>query len=74
MPAPPASLGSLASLAPAGAHVLIVASSLSENSRSQQLARLAAAKLEGAEIKATLLDLTAHPLPFAGTGAVRKAA
>ena len=59
----------LASLAPAGAHVLIVASSLSEGSRSQQLARIAAAKLADAGVLATLLDLTAHPLPFAGSGA-----
>ncbi len=59
----------LADLAPAGAHVLIVASSLSKSSRSQQLARIALAKLADAKVQATLLDLTAHPLPFAGAGA-----
>jgi NAD(P)H-dependent FMN reductase len=59
----------LARLAPAGAQVLIVASSLSEGSRSQQLARIAAAKLAAADIAVTHLDMTAHPLPFAGTGA-----
>ncbi len=55
--------------ASADTHVLIVASSLSESSRSQQLARLAAAKLDAAGVRGTLLDLTAHPLPFAGAGA-----
>ena len=60
---------SLTGLAPADAHVLIVASSLSESSRSQQLARVAAAKLDAAGLRHTLLDLTAYPLPFAGAGA-----
>jgi NAD(P)H-dependent FMN reductase len=60
---------SLTGVAPADAHILIVASSLSESSRSQQLARLAAAKLEAAGLRQTVLDLTAHPLPFAGAGA-----
>jgi FMN reductase len=60
---------SLAALAPPGSHVLIVASSLSESSRSQQLARIAISKLVAAGIKATLLDLAADPLPFAGAGA-----
>lgn len=55
--------------APAGAQVLIVASSLSEGSRSQQLARIALAKLEAAGVSATLLDLSADPLPPAGSGA-----
>jgi NAD(P)H-dependent FMN reductase len=59
----------LAALAPADAQVLIVATSLSESSRSQQLARIAAAKLAAASVRATLLDLTTHPLPFAGSGA-----
>ena len=60
---------SLAAIAPAGTQVLIVASSLSEGSRSQQLARIAAGKLADAGVSAILLDLTAHPLPFAGSGA-----
>ena len=62
-------VSSLATVAPANTQVLIVASSLSEGSRSQQLARIAAAKLAAASIPVTLLDLTAHPLPFAGSGA-----
>ena len=59
----------LAVLAPSAAQVLIVASSLSEESRSQQLARIAASKLADAGVPATLLDLAAQPLPFAGSGA-----
>ena len=54
-----------AEAAPA-AHVLIVASSLSGKSRSQRLARLAAGKLGEAGVAHTLLDLSEHPLPFAG--------
>jgi FMN reductase len=60
---------SLATAAPADAQVLIVASSLSENSRSQQLGRIAAAKLAAAGVRAAILDLAAQPLPFAGAGA-----
>ncbi len=60
---------SLTELAPAGTQVLIVASSLNEGSRSQQLARIAAAKLATAGLAATILDLAAQPLPFAGAGA-----
>jgi FMN reductase len=60
---------SLSSAVPPGAHVLIVASSLNEGSRSQQLARIAQAKLTAAGAAVTLLDMAATPLPFAGAGA-----
>ncbi len=51
------------------AHVLIAATSLSGKSRSQRLARLAAAKLQALGVAHTFLDLREHPLPFAGSKA-----
>ena len=50
-------------------HVLIVATSMSGQSRSQRLARLAEGKLRAAGVAHTLLDLREHPLPFAGSAA-----
>jgi FMN reductase len=60
---------SLFNAVPPGAHVLIVASSLNEGSRSKQLARIAEAKLATAGAAVTLLDMAVTPLPFAGSGA-----
>ena len=54
---------------PDSAHVLIVATSLSLNSRSRILAHLAAEKLTLAGTPHTLLDLSVTPLPFAGSQA-----
>ncbi len=49
--------------------VLIVTSSMSNKSRSRQLARLAFAKLDRAGVPATVLDLSETPLPFGGSAA-----
>ena len=50
-------------------NVLIVSSSMSGKSRSRQLARLAAGKLEASGVAVTLLDLSETVLPFGGSSA-----
>ncbi len=50
-------------------HVGIIATSLSADSRSQQLAQEALRKLTAGGVRTTLVDLRQNPLPFTGSGA-----
>ena len=50
-------------------HVGIIATSLSSDSRSQLLAREALSKLQAQKVRATLVDLREHALPFTGSDA-----
>ncbi len=49
------------------AHVGVIGTSLSSDSRSQQLATEAMRRLERLGVRATLIDLREHPLPLTGS-------